>query len=73
MDGRQGAELARRLGPRFALPVHYDDYTVMKSPLSAFLVEMEHRGPGERGHPLRLGPGGDDHTGQPHRACRLKP
>ncbi|MEU0033095.1 MBL fold metallo-hydrolase [Streptomyces sp. NPDC006333] len=48
MDGRQGAELARRLGPRFALPVHYDDYTVMKSPLSAFLEEMEHRGLGER-------------------------
>ncbi|GAB3175592.1 MBL fold metallo-hydrolase [Streptomyces incanus] len=48
MDGRQGAELSRRLGPRFTLPVHYDDYTVMKSPLSAFLEEMDRRGLGER-------------------------
>lgn len=48
MDGRQGAELARRLGPRLALPVHYDDYSVMKSPLSAFLDELDRRGLGER-------------------------
>ncbi|MGY0070303.1 MBL fold metallo-hydrolase [Streptomyces sp. QTS137] len=48
MDGGQGAELSRRLGPRFTLPVHYDDYTVMKSPLSAFLEEMDRRGLGER-------------------------
>ncbi|MER5845242.1 MBL fold metallo-hydrolase [Streptomyces prasinus] len=48
MDGGQGAELSRRLGPRFVLPVHYDDYTVMKSPLSAFLEEMDRRGLGER-------------------------
>ncbi|MFF1465868.1 MBL fold metallo-hydrolase [Streptomyces sp. NPDC058330] len=48
MDGRQGAELARRLAPRFALPVHYDDYSVMKSPLSAFLDEMARRGLGGR-------------------------
>ncbi|GHE73359.1 hypothetical protein GCM10018785_46830 [Streptomyces longispororuber] len=48
MDGRQGAELTRRLRPRFALPVHYDDYTVMKSPLSAFHAEMDRRGLGER-------------------------
>ncbi|MEU0163578.1 MBL fold metallo-hydrolase [Streptomyces sp. NPDC006261] len=48
MDGRQGAEFVRRLGPRFALPVHYDDYSVMKSPLSAFLDEMDRRGFEER-------------------------
>ncbi|WP_416237904.1 MBL fold metallo-hydrolase [Streptomyces sp. NEAU-W12] len=48
MDGGRGAELSRRLGPRFTLPVHHDDYTVMKSPLSAFLEEMDRRGLGER-------------------------
>ncbi|MFE9696440.1 MBL fold metallo-hydrolase [Streptomyces sp. NPDC006270] len=48
MDGWQGAELVRRLRPRHALPVHYDDYGVMKSPLSAFLDEMDRRGLGER-------------------------
>lgn len=64
MDGRQGAEFARRLGPRFALPVHYDDYSVMKSPLSAFLDEMARRGLEERvvhcdrGQIATLTPGG---------------
>ncbi|MGW5656869.1 MBL fold metallo-hydrolase [Streptomyces humi] len=41
MDGVQGAELARRLGPRAVLPVHYGDYTVMRSPLDAFLAEAD--------------------------------
>ncbi|MEU0306485.1 MBL fold metallo-hydrolase [Streptomyces cyaneofuscatus] len=64
MDGRQGAEFARRLGPRFTLPVHYDDYSVMKSPLSAFLDEMARRGLEERvvhcdrGQIATLTPGG---------------
>lgn len=44
MDGAQGAELIRRLRPQLALPVHYDDYTVMKSPLGDFLDEAEQRG-----------------------------
>lgn len=44
MDGRQGAELVDRLRPRAALPVHYDDYTVMKSPLGDFFAEAEKRG-----------------------------
>ncbi|MFH8800803.1 MBL fold metallo-hydrolase [Streptomyces sp. NPDC017936] len=48
MDGAQGAELARRLDPRFVLPVHYGDYTVMRSPLSAFLAEADRLGLGER-------------------------
>lgn len=38
MDGTRGVELARRLDPRLVLPVHYGDYTVMRSPLSAFLA-----------------------------------
>ncbi|HZF91559.1 MBL fold metallo-hydrolase [Streptomyces sp.] len=48
MDGAQGAELARRLGPRRVLPVHYGDYTVMRSPLSAFLGEIDALGLGDR-------------------------
>jgi L-ascorbate metabolism protein UlaG (beta-lactamase superfamily) len=36
MDGRQGVELMRIVKPRMAIPVHYNDYTVFKSPLSAF-------------------------------------
>jgi L-ascorbate metabolism protein UlaG (beta-lactamase superfamily) len=48
MDGAQGAELARRLDPRLLLPVHYGDYTVMRSPLEAFLTEIDALGLGDR-------------------------
>ncbi|MHC3473545.1 MBL fold metallo-hydrolase [Streptomyces sp. 7R007] len=48
MDGAQGAELARRLDPRLILPVHYHDYTVLRSPLDAFLAEVESAGLTER-------------------------
>ncbi|GAB2860561.1 MBL fold metallo-hydrolase [Streptomyces deserti] len=48
MDGAQGAELARRLDPRLILPVHYGDYTVMRSPLAVFLAEAEAGGLGDR-------------------------
>ncbi|GHD42038.1 MBL fold metallo-hydrolase [Streptomyces galbus] len=48
MDGAQGAELSRRLAPRAVLPVHYHDYTVMRSPLSDFLAEAERLGLGDR-------------------------
>jgi L-ascorbate metabolism protein UlaG (beta-lactamase superfamily) len=37
MDGKQGVQLLELLQPKTALPVHYDDYTVFKSPLSDFL------------------------------------
>jgi L-ascorbate metabolism protein UlaG (beta-lactamase superfamily) len=36
MDGDQGVELLRRVRPRHAVPVHYDDYGVFRSPLSDF-------------------------------------
>ncbi|WP_374206426.1 MBL fold metallo-hydrolase [Streptomyces sp. WAC04114] len=48
MDGAQGAELARRLDPRLVLPVHHGDYTVMRSPLAAFLAEADGIGLGDR-------------------------
>ncbi|MGX1274277.1 MBL fold metallo-hydrolase [Streptomyces phaeoluteigriseus] len=44
MDGAQGAELAHRLRPRAVMPVHYGDYTVMRSPLQTFLDEAGRRG-----------------------------
>ncbi|WP_037673164.1 MBL fold metallo-hydrolase [Streptomyces griseus] len=55
MDGAQGAELARRLDPRLILPVHYDDYTVFCSPLSAFLAEADAVGLADRVVPCRRG------------------
>jgi L-ascorbate metabolism protein UlaG (beta-lactamase superfamily) len=48
MDGAQGAELARRLQPRLLLPVHYGDYTVMRSPLADFLAAIAQAGLGDR-------------------------
>ena len=36
MDAQQGVDLLDLLQPRQALPVHYDDYGLMKSPLADF-------------------------------------
>ncbi|HEY4570407.1 MAG TPA: MBL fold metallo-hydrolase [Kribbella sp.] len=38
MDAAQGLDFLRRVRPGIAVPVHYDDYRVMKSPLSDFLA-----------------------------------
>ncbi len=36
MDGRQGAKALKILAPHTAIPVHFNDYTVFKSPLDDF-------------------------------------
>lgn len=36
MDGPQGVDFLRRVRPGQAIPVHYDDYKVFRSPLSEF-------------------------------------
>jgi L-ascorbate metabolism protein UlaG (beta-lactamase superfamily) len=36
MDARQGIEAIRIIEPRTAIPIHYNDYTVFKSPLEDF-------------------------------------
>ena len=36
MDAEQGVQMLRIIEPRTAIPIHYDDYTVFKSPLSDF-------------------------------------
>lgn len=44
----QGADLVDLLRPPVTIPIHYDDYTVFRSPLAAFLTEVRRRGgPGE--------------------------
>ncbi|WP_246440843.1 MBL fold metallo-hydrolase [Saccharothrix tamanrassetensis] len=45
MDGAQGVDLLEMLRPRQAVPVHYDDYGLMKSPLSDFTDEVRRRRP----------------------------
>jgi L-ascorbate metabolism protein UlaG (beta-lactamase superfamily) len=47
MDGAQGTDYVRRLRPASVVPVHFDDYRVMKSPLSDFLAATHAAGLGE--------------------------
>lgn len=44
MDAVQGTDLLATVRPALSLPVHYDDYTVFRSPLDAFLRRAEERG-----------------------------
>ncbi|MEU6095122.1 MBL fold metallo-hydrolase [Streptomyces sp. NPDC047079] len=68
MDAAQGAELARRLRARHVMPVHYGEYTVMKSPLEDFLAEAGRCGFADRlvvcrpGEHATLIPGADRAT-----------
>ncbi|MFL6708788.1 MAG: MBL fold metallo-hydrolase [Massilia sp.] len=36
MDAKQGVRMLKLIAPRHAIPIHYDDYDVFKSPLSDF-------------------------------------
>ena len=61
MDAREGADLLELVRPRTTVPIHYDDYGVFTSPLSAFLAEVGRRGlpgvrPMARGGTLALPP-----------------
>lgn len=44
MDAVQGADLLELVKPRLAIPVHYDDYGLFKSPLADFRAEVNRRG-----------------------------
>ncbi|MGP4003239.1 MBL fold metallo-hydrolase [Streptomyces sp. 8N706] len=44
MDAVQGADLVQTVAPRRILPVHYNDYSVMKSSLRDFHEEARRRG-----------------------------
>jgi len=55
MDAAQGVELMRIVQPRRAIPIHYDDYTVFKSPLAEFQQAAQRAGLGARLHYLAHG------------------
>jgi L-ascorbate metabolism protein UlaG (beta-lactamase superfamily) len=55
MDGAQGVDLLRRVQPRQAVPVHYDDYRVFRSPLSDFEERAAAAGLAERVRVVRRG------------------
>lgn len=45
MDAQQGVDLLELVRPRQAVPVHFDDYGVFRSPLAAFRREVDARRP----------------------------
>ncbi len=55
MDGKQGAQAVEILAPRTAIPIHYNDYTVMKSPLEEFVQAIAEAGLENRIHYLNHG------------------
>jgi L-ascorbate metabolism protein UlaG (beta-lactamase superfamily) len=55
MDAEQGVEMMRIIRPDLAIPIHYNDYDVFKSPLSDFQREIEAAGLASRMHYLRHG------------------
>lgn len=55
MDARQGVEAIRLIRPHKAIPIHYNDYTVFKSPLEDFQREVNAAGLQDRVHYLHHG------------------
>ncbi|MBE9158084.1 MBL fold metallo-hydrolase [Nodosilinea sp. LEGE 06152] len=41
MDAEQGIQAIQLIAPRVAIPIHFNDYTIMKSPLSDFVRAAE--------------------------------
>jgi L-ascorbate metabolism protein UlaG (beta-lactamase superfamily) len=44
MDARQGVKAVQLIRPKVSIPIHYNDYTVFKSPLEDFLQETRKAG-----------------------------
>lgn len=64
MDGRMGVDFVERARPAVTVPVHHDDYTVFRSPLSDFVDRARAAGLAtvlrcpERGETVSLAPAG---------------
>jgi L-ascorbate metabolism protein UlaG (beta-lactamase superfamily) len=43
MDAQQGADLVELIDPAVTVPIHFNDYSVFRSPLSDFRAEVERR------------------------------
>jgi L-ascorbate metabolism protein UlaG (beta-lactamase superfamily) len=55
MDAEQGVEVLQLVKPKRAIPIHYNDYDVFKSPLSDFQQAVEAAGLAHRIHYLSHG------------------
>lgn len=55
MDARDGVRMLKLIAPRHAIPIHYDDYDVFKSPLSDFQHAVAEAGLADRVSYLQRG------------------
>lgn len=55
MDGKQGVEAIQIIAPQTAIPIHFNDYTVMKSPLEDFMKAIAKAGLEDRVRYLQHG------------------
>lgn len=55
MDSKEGLKMLKIIDPRKAIPIHYNDYDVFKSPLSDFKDEVRQAGLEDRVHYLSHG------------------
>ena len=55
MDDEQGVEMMRIIEPEAAIPIHYNDYEVFKSPLEDFKRAIERAGLSDRVHYISHG------------------
>jgi L-ascorbate metabolism protein UlaG (beta-lactamase superfamily) len=55
MDAKEGLEMFNIINPKKAIPIHYNDYDVFKSPLEDFQHEVKEAGLEDRIHYLHHG------------------
>ena len=55
MDAKEGLEMFKIINPKKAIPIHYNDYDVFKSPLEDFQHEVKEAGLEDRIHYLHHG------------------
>jgi L-ascorbate metabolism protein UlaG (beta-lactamase superfamily) len=55
LDDKEGCDFLELLDYRQAVPIHYDDYGVFKTPLQAFLDRARQRGLADRVRPVHRG------------------
>jgi L-ascorbate metabolism protein UlaG (beta-lactamase superfamily) len=55
MDAKEGLEMFNIINPRKAIPIHYNDYDIFKSPLEDFQHEVKEAGIEDRIHYLHHG------------------
>ncbi|AFZ31819.1 hypothetical protein Glo7428_3335 [Gloeocapsa sp. PCC 7428] len=48
MDAKQGVQAIQIIAPQLSIPIHYNDYTVFKSPLEDFMHAVEDAGLSDR-------------------------